>query len=463
MYSFEEIKVFDPELSEAIEKEIGRQNDHIELIASENYVSPAVLQLAGTVLTNKYAEGYPGKRYYNGCENVDLIETLAIERLKVLFECGHKIGEKFLDEHGNEWTCKKANAHANVQAHSGSQANTAAYAAVLQPGDKILGMTLAAGGHLTHGYKVNFSGKNYQGIGYGVDRVTEKLDFTAIEQLAIHHQPQIIVAGASAYSRIIDWSAFRKIADMTGAYLMVDIAHIAGLIVAGKHPNPVCHADIITTTTHKTLRGPRGGAMLCVAKLAKKIDSAIFPGNQGGPLEHIIAGKAQAFYEATTEAFKTYQQRVINNAQAFAQVFIAKGFAVVSGGTDNHLFTVKVCNEQKRNFNGKIAVQILEQINIIANKNAIPFDKLAPVITSGVRFGTAAMTTRGFSEAEFIKIANIIVTAWNLKFKIEKNVDPKTKLIKEVIFISDQAQIKQLKAAVAEILLKFPIYKTLVN
>lgn len=405
-----------------------RQQNHIELIASENYVSPAVLTLAGTILTNKYAEGYPGRRYYNGCENVDKIENLAIERFKQLFNCNHKPGQ-----------CKKGNFHANVQPHSGSQANAEAYAAILRPGDTILGMELDAGGHLTHGYKINFSGKIYHGVNYGVSKKDEYLDYDEILKIAKECKPKIIVAGASAYSRLIDWSKFRKIADTVGAYLMVDMAHIAGLIAAGLHKNPICYADITTTTTHKTLRGPRGGAILCTEELKKKIDSAVFPGNQGGPLEHIIAAKAQAFYEALTPEFKTYQMQVIKNAQALAKTFLDAKFHVVAGGTDNHLLTVNVTNIN--GLNGKEAVDILEKINIVANKNGVPFDPLPAVITSGVRFGSPAMTTRGFKEKQFIELGKIIISAWKL---------PKG--------INDDG-LHELRKKVDILLNKFPIYE----
>lgn len=420
-------KGLDPEIKKVIEQELNRQQHHVELIASENYVSPAVLAISGTILTNKYAEGYPGARYYNGCEFVDKVENLAIERFKKLFDCQHKQG-----------ACKKGNFHANVQPHSGSQANFEAYAAILKPGDTILGMQLDAGGHLTHGYKINFSGKIYHGVGYGVNK-DELIDYNEILKLAKECKPQVIVAGASAYSRKIDWSKFRKIADEVGAYLMVDMAHIAGLIAAGLHQNPICYADITTTTTHKTLRGPRGGAILCTEDLKKKIDSAVFPGNQGGPLEHIIAAKAQAFYEALQPEFKIYQQQVIKNAQALAKAFSDFSFHVVAGGTDNHLLTVNVTTIN--GLNGKEAVNILEKINIVANKNSVPFDKLPPITTGGVRFGSPAMTTRGFKEAEFIELANIIVKAWKLPKGIDDN------------------GLNDLRKEVDNLLKKFPIYE----
>lgn len=434
-------KGLDPQLAEVVRNELIRQQDHVELIASENYVSEAVLKLAGSVLTNKYAEGYPHARYYNGCKYIDVAEDLARDRLKQLFNCGHQLGEKFTDASGREWTCKQANAHANVQPHAGSQANAEAYAAVLKPLDTILGMELDAGGHLTHGYKVNFSGKIYHGATYGVSAKDEQLDYEEILKIAKATQPKIIVAGASAYSRTIDWAKFRAIAEEVDAYLMVDMAHIAGLIAAGIHPTPVCHADIITTTTHKTLRGPRGGAILSTAELAKKIDSAVFPGNQGGPLEHIIAAKAQAFYEALTPEFIEYQKQIIKNAQAFAKVFSDAGLHVVAQGTDNHLFTINVAS--LNNLTGQTAVDILEKISIVANKNAVPFDKLPPKITSGVRFGSPAMTTRGFKEAEFQKLGQIIIKAWSLPKGVE---DP---------------GLIALKQEVAALLKQFPIYPSL--
>lgn len=431
-------KGLDPELAQVVRNEILRQQNHIELIASENYVSEAVLQLAGTVLTNKYAEGYPNARYYNGCENVDAAETFARERFKQLFACGHKPGEKFKDENGSEWTCKQANAHANLQPHSGSQANAEAYASVLKPGDTILGMELDAGGHLTHGYRINFSGKIYHAISYGVSEKDEKLDYNVILALAKKHQPKIIIAGASAYSRVIDFAKFRIIAEEVGAYLMVDMAHIAGLIAAKQHPTPVCHADLITTTTHKTLRGPRGGAILSTAQLANVVDKAVFPGNQGGPLEHIIAAKAQAFYEALSPEFIDYQKQVVKNAQALSKVFSDAGFHVVAQGTDNHLLTINVL--KINGLNGQTAVDILEKINIIANKNAVPFDKLPPKITSGVRFGSPAMTTRGFKEKDFEKLGQIIIKAWSLPKGIE------------------DLGLVALRAEVDELLKQFPIY-----
>ncbi len=369
-------KELDPEVWSAIQQEGARQNRTIELIASENFA-----------LTNKYAEGYPYKRYYGGTEYVDVVEQLAIDRLKALF--------------GAEY--------ANVQPHSGSQANAAAYMAFLQPGDKILGMDLDAGGHLTHGAKVSFSGKMYQSYTYGLDAESEQLDYEAIAKQAREVQPQMIVAGASAYSRIIDFNKFREIADEVGAYLMVDMAHIAGLVAAGLHPNPVGIADVVTSTTHKTLRGPRGGVILSQEKYAKKINSAIFPGSQGGPLEHVIAGKAIAFGEALQPEFKAYAAQIIKNAQAMAEVFTAtEDIRVVAGGTDNHLFNLDLT---KTGLNGKQTQELLDSVSITTNKEALPNETLSPFITSGIRIGTPAITTRGFNEADARHVAELIVTA----------------------------------------------------
>ncbi|KRL97087.1 serine hydroxymethyltransferase [Liquorilactobacillus satsumensis] len=379
-------KDYDPELWTAIENEAERQQNNLELIASENIVSKGVLAAQGSVLTNKYAEGYPGKRYYGGCEFVDVVENLALERAKRLF------GAKY----------------ANVQPHSGSQANQVAYLALIKPGDTVLGMDLAAGGHLTHGAAVNFSGKTYHFIGYGVDQKSEQLDYQAILELARQQQPKLIVAGASAYSHQIDFAKFREIADEVGAKLMVDMAHIAGLVAAGLHPSPVPYADITTTTTHKTLRGPRGGMVLTNdEQLAKKINSALFPGTQGGPLEHVIAGKAVALKEALSPDFKVYCQQVITNAQAMAQVFSQSDKArLVAGGTENHLLLVDV-----RGFgiNGKQAEKLLDSVNITVNKNAIPFETLSPFKTSGIRIGTPAITSRGFDAADARKVAQLIL------------------------------------------------------
>ncbi len=381
-----ELDMRDEKLFAAIAEERKRQEENIELIASENYVSAAVLEATGSILTNKYAEGYPGKRYYGGCYCVDKVEELAIEYAKELF--------------GAE--------HANVQPHSGSQANMAVYMSVLKPGDKILGMDLKAGGHLTHGYSLNFSGKIYQSVSYGVDPKTECLDYEEIRRIALEERPQMIVAGASAYPRVIDFAKFREIADEVGAYLTVDMAHIAGLVAAGKHPSPVPYADFVTSTTHKTLRGPRGGLILCKEKYAKALDRALFPGMQGGPLMHVIAGKAQCFYEALQPEFKEYAGKVVENASVLASALEEGGLRIVSGGTDNHLLLVDLTNF---GVTGKEAETVLDAVNITCNKNAIPFDPQKPGITSGIRLGSAAMTTRGFGEKEFRKVAEWILRA----------------------------------------------------
>lgn len=370
----------DPAVAEAIAHELQRQRDKIELIASENFTSRAVMAAQGSCMTNKYAEGYPGKRYYGGCEYVDVVEELARERVKKLF--------------GAE--------HANVQPHSGAQANYAAYQAVLKPGDTVLGMNLAHGGHLTHGSPVNFSGKLYHFEEYGVDPATEMIDYDAMEKKALEVQPKLIVAGASAYPRIIDFARIREICDKVGALMMVDMAHIAGIVAAGRHPNPVEYADIVTSTTHKTLRGPRGGIILCKQELAKKIDSSVFPGAQGGPLMHIIAAKAVAFGEALQPAFKDYIDQVLRNAQAFAEALQSYGFRLVSGGTDNHLLLVDV---KSMGLTGAEAEKALDDCNITCNKNGIPFDTEKPTVTSGIRLGTPAGTTRGLREDDFREIA----------------------------------------------------------
>ncbi|WHA08836.1 serine hydroxymethyltransferase [Enterococcus montenegrensis] len=409
---------FDPELWEAVDNEFNRQQNNLELIASENIVSPGVLAAQGSVLTNKYAEGYPGRRYYGGCEFVDITENLAIDRAKELF------GAKF----------------ANVQPHSGSQANTAAYLALVQPGDTILGMDLSAGGHLTHGSKVNFSGKTYHFVSYGVDPTTEVIDYNVVRILARKHQPKLIVAGASAYSRTIDFAKFKEIADEVGAKLMVDMAHIAGLIAAGLHPSPIPYADITTTTTHKTLRGPRGGMILTNdPDLAKKINSAVFPGIQGGPLEHVIAAKAVAFKEALDPSFKEYSQQVINNAQAMAKVFNqTPETRLVSGATDNHLLLVDV---RGLDITGKIAEHVLDKVNITLNKNSIPFESLSPMETSGIRIGTPALTSRGFKEEECTQVAQLVVNAL-------KNRE-------------DEAELAKIKASVKRLTDRFHIYQDL--
>ncbi len=375
------IEVFDPELAAAMSAEAQRQEDHVELIASENYTSPRVLAAQGSVLTNKYAEGYPGKRYYGGCEYVDQAEALAIERAKELFGADY----------------------ANVQPHSGSQANAAVYLALCKPHDTVLGMSLADGGHLTHGSKVNFSGKIYNSVEYGIDE-NGLMDYDALFEAARTHKPKLIVAGFSAYSRVMDWSKFRDIADEVGAYLLVDMAHIAGLVAAGVYPNPVPYADVVTTTTHKTLRGPRSGLILAKENpaLAKKFNSAVFPGMQGGPLMHVIAAKAVAFKEAMSAEFREYQVKVIANAQAMAGVFMSRGFDVVSGGTDNHLMLVSLI---KKGITGKAADASLDRAHITVNKNAVPNDPKSPFVTSGIRIGTPAITTRGFGEEESITLA----------------------------------------------------------
>ena len=409
------IKDYDLEVYNAIQAEEKRQEEGIELIASENFVSKAVMEAAGSVFTNKYAEGYPGKRYYGGCVNVDTVETLAIERLKKIF------GAKF----------------ANVQPHSGSQANMGVYVGLLDAGDKILGMGLSSGGHLTHGYKINFSGKNYVGLEYGLDPETELIDYDKVREIALAEKPKMIVAGASAYSRIIDFKRFREIADEVGAYLMVDMAHIAGLVAAGIHPNPMEYADVVTSTTHKTLRGPRGGVILTNnEEIAKKVDKTVFPGIQGGPLAHIIAAKAVAFKEALSPEFKEYQEQVAKNAKVLAEELTKGGLRIVSGGTDNHLMLVDL---RPLNVTGKVAEKKLEEAGITCNKNAIPNDPEKPFITSGVRLGTPAITARGFKEEETKKVAEFIL-------KVLKNID------------NDEV-ITKVKEEVLKLTEKFPLYK----
>ncbi len=376
---------FDPELAAAIAAEQRRQEDHIELIASENYASPRVLEAQGSVLTNKYAEGYPGRRYYGGCENVDVAEQLAIDRVKELFGADY----------------------ANVQPHSGSQANAAAYLALLRPGDTILGMNLEHGGHLTHGAKVNFSGRVFNAIQYGVDEETAVIDYDQVERQALEHRPRMLIGGFSAYSRKVDWARMRAIADSVGAWFLVDMAHVAGLVAAGLYPNPVPHAHVVTSTTHKTLRGPRGGVILCQAdeEVEKKLNSLVFPGTQGGPLMHVIAAKAVAFREALEPGFREYQQAVIENAQAMAGTMMERGYKVVSGGTDNHLFLVDLIG---REFTGKDAEEALGRAHITVNKNTVPGEPRSPFITSGLRLGTPAVTTRGFGRADCVDLAGII-------------------------------------------------------
>lgn len=391
---FEHIKAQDPAVYQAIMQEVNRQRSKIELIASENFVTEAVLEAAGSPLTNKYAEGYPGKRYYGGCEYVDIVESLAIERAKQLFGADH----------------------VNVQPHSGAQANTAVYFAVLEPGDTILGMDLSHGGHLTHGMKLNVSGRTYHSEFYEVDKDTCYIDYDAVMKKALEVKPKIIVAGASAYPRIIDFKKFREIADAVGAYLFVDMAHIAGLVAAGLHTNPVPYADFVTTTTHKTLRGPRGGIIMCKEEYAKKIDSAVFPGQQGGPLMHIIAAKAVAFKEALSDEFRAYQGNIIKNAAALAEGLLSNGINLVSGGTDNHLMLMDL---RGTGVTGKEMQLRLDEVNITSNKNTIPFDPEKPFVTSGVRLGTAAVTSRGMTEADMKEIA-VLITMTLREFDAKK-------------------------------------------
>lgn len=396
--NLEKLAVCDPEIAAAIGEELGRQRNKIELIASENFVSPAVMEAMGSVLTNKYAEGYPGHRYYGGCEYVDKVETLAIERAKKLFDAEH----------------------ANVQAHSGANANTAVYFAFLQPGDTIMGMNLSQGGHLSHGSPVNISGKYYNVVPYGVTHETERIDYDEFARIAKEAQPKLIVAGASAYPRVIDFERMAEIAHSVGAIFMVDMAHIAGLVAAGLHPSPVPYADIVTTTTHKTLRGPRGGLILCKEKYAKQIDKAIFPGVQGGPLMHVIAAKAVALGEALKPEFKEYAKQIIANCQALAEGLIAEGFRLVSGGTDNHLLLVDVRGQK---MTGKTAEHLLDEVGVTCNKNTIPFDPESPFVTSGIRLGTAAVTTRGFKEADMKEVAAIIGLVLNNPEDAEKQAE----------------------------------------
>jgi len=406
---------FDPVIWQAIENEKQRQEDHIELIASENYVSPLVLQAQGSVLTNKYAEGYPGKRYYGGCEFVDIAEEQAIQRVKQLFGADY----------------------ANVQPHSGSQANSAAYSAMISPGDVVLGMNLAHGGHLTHGSPVNFSGKLYKFYSYGLHPDTGEIDYEAAERLAKEHHPKLIITGFSAYSRVVDWQRFREIADSVGAYLLADIAHVAGLIATGIYPSPVQIADVTTSTTHKTLRGPRGGLILAKAnpELEKKLNSAVFPGGQGGPLMHIIAAKAVAFLEALQPGFKAYQQQILNNARAMAEVVMSRGHKVVSGGTDNHLFLIDLI---AKGITGKDAEAALGRAFITVNKNAIPNDPQTPFVTSGLRLGTPAVTTRGFKEKECEQVANWICDILD--------------------DLQNGGQIELIRSKVLELCQRFPVY-----
>ncbi|MGN0759357.1 MAG: serine hydroxymethyltransferase [Candidatus Ventricola sp.] len=412
MIDFKSIQAVDPELSAAMHDELTRQREHIELIASENFVSNAVLAAMGSHLTNKYAEGYPGKRYYGGCQYVDVVENLARDRAKQLF--------------GAE--------HANVQPHSGAQANMAVYFAMLSPGDTVMGMNLSHGGHLTHGSPVNMSGKYFNFVPYGVTEDEEVIDYDALECQALEVRPKLIVAGASAYPRIIDFARLRNIADKAGCLLMVDMAHIAGLVAAGEHPSPVPYADFVTTTTHKTLRGPRGGMILCREQYAKAIDKAIFPGTQGGPLEHVIAGKAVCFKEALTDGFKAYQHQIVLNAKAMAEEFTREGIRLVSGGTDNHLMLLDLTGT---GVTGKALEALLGQANITVNKNTIPKETLSPFVTSGVRIGTPAVTTRGMKEPEMVTIAKLI-----------------TRIVRE-----GEAAVPQVKQDVLDLCARFPLYE----
>ncbi|MFT4860946.1 MAG: glycine hydroxymethyltransferase [Pseudohongiellaceae bacterium] len=405
----------DPEISAAIEAERTRQEEHIELIASENHASPLVMEAQGSVLTNKYAEGYPGKRYYGGCEHVDVVENLAIARVKELYGADY----------------------ANVQPHSGSQANAAAFMAMIKPGDTILGMSLAHGGHLTHGASVSFSGRIYNAVQYGINEATGEIDYDEVNALAQEHKPKLIIAGFSAYSRIIDWQRFRDIADSIGAYFLVDMAHVSGLVAAGVYPSPVNIADVTTSTTHKTLRGPRGGIILAKSnpELEKKLNFAVFPESQGGPLMHVIAAKAICFKEAMTDEFKTYQKQVVVNAQLMAKVFMDRGYDVVSGGTDDHLFLVSLI---KQGITGKDADAALGRANITVNKNAVPNDPKPPFVTSGLRIGTPAITTRGFKQAEISELTNWICDVLD--------------------DLENESVIKQVKAKVLELCSRFPVY-----
>ncbi|CAM4108069.1 serine hydroxymethyltransferase [Acinetobacter pragensis] len=416
MFANISIAEFDPEIAKAISQEDARQEAHIELIASENYCSPAVMEAQGSKLTNKYAEGYPGKRYYGGCEYVDVIEQLAIDRAKELFGADY----------------------ANVQPHAGSQANSAVYLALLNPGDTVLGMSLAHGGHLTHGAKVSFSGKTYNAIQYGLNPETGEIDYEEVERLAEEHKPRMIVAGFSAYSQIVDWQRFRDIADKVGAYLFVDMAHVAGLVAAGVYPSPVQIADVTTTTTHKTLRGPRSGLILAKAneEIEKKLQSAVFPGNQGGPLVHAVAAKAICFKEAMAPEYKDYQKQVVVNAKAMAEVLIARGYDVVSGGTENHLFLLSLIKQG--DITGKEADAWLGAAHITVNKNSVPNDPRSPFVTSGIRIGTPAVTTRGFGEAEVRDLAGWIADILDAK--------------------GDEAVINTVKAKVETVCAKFPVY-----
>ncbi|MBI1921106.1 MAG: serine hydroxymethyltransferase [Geobacter sp.] len=407
------LETFDPEVAVAIRQETVRQEYNLELIASENFVSEAVLEAQGSVLTNKYAEGYPGKRYYGGCHHVDVVENLAIERAKELFGADH----------------------ANVQPHAGSQANMAVYFSALKPGDTILGMNLSHGGHLTHGSPVNFSGKFFNVVPYGVSKETQTIDYEEVERLAVEHKPKMIVVGASAYPRIIDFAAFRAIADKVGAMVMVDMAHIAGLVAAGLHPSPVPHAEFVTTTTHKTLRGPRGGMILCREEFAKAVNSNIFPGIQGGPLMHVIAAKAVAFKEALAPEFKVYQQQIVKNAKALAAELVKRGFRLTSGGTDNHLMLLDFTGTE---MTGKIAEDALDKAGITVNKNTVPFETRSPFVTSGIRIGTPAATTHGLKEPEMVEVAGFIADA--------------------LAAVDNEARLSEINGKVNALMKGFPLY-----
>ncbi len=407
------LATFDPAVAEAIRHETERQEYNLELIASENFVSDAVMEAQGSILTNKYAEGYPGKRYYGGCHHVDVVENLAIDRAKELFGADH----------------------ANVQPHSGSQANMAVYFSVLKPGDTILGMNLSHGGHLTHGSPVNFSGRFFNVVPYGVSQDTETIDFNEVERLALEHKPKMIVVGASAYPRVLDFAAFRAIADKVGALVMVDMAHIAGLVAAGLHPNPVPYAEFVTTTTHKTLRGPRGGMILCREEFAKTLNSNIFPGIQGGPLMHVIAAKAVAFKEALAPEFKTYQEQIVKNARTLAGELMNRGFRLVSGGTDNHLMLVNLSGTE---LTGKVAEEALDKAGITVNKNTVPFETRSPFVTSGFRIGTPAATSHGLKETEMVEVAGFIAEA--------------------LASVDDESKLAEVKGKVNALMKRFPLY-----
>jgi glycine hydroxymethyltransferase len=416
MAFYEELRATDPEIHQVLADERRRQNEGLELIASENFVSPAVLQAAGSVLTNKYAEGYPGRRYYGGCQFVDVAETLAIERAKALF--------------GAE--------HANVQPHSGTSANMAVYFGFLRPGDRLMGMDLSSGGHLTHGHRLSYSGRDFEVVSYGVDRDSERIDYDVVERQAVAERPKLIVCGASAYSRVIDFERFRAIADAAGALLMADIAHIAGLVVAGLHPSPVPWCDFVTTTTHKTLRGPRAGLVLCREEHAKDLDRAVFPGLQGGPLMHVIAAKAVAFKEAEGEGFRRYQRQIVANARRLAERLAGHGFRIVSGGTDNHVFLVDVA---AAGLTGKVAEQALQAAEITVNKNTIPYDQNPPMVASGIRVGTPALTTRGMAEAQMDTVGDLIAEVLRAP--------------------DDEAVHRAVRARVRELTAGFPLYPEL--